>query len=367
MNRSNCYHFLTIAQFINHLNIITMKRILFSLIQNLILAAILVLFGNTTYAQLKVGTAGTASIGSYQPISSYNLNTGTAWFQSYVGMGTSAPSSGYTLKIAGLVKFDHNYSPIEVGNSGQYDRTIYPTANNTGYVGVSGKAFKSMIAYSFQPLSDKRQKENIREIKKPLDLIMSLKGVQYDLKKEFAYNDTIITDAILKDKLEKKRKDLFGFLAQDVEKVLPTVVNHDDSTDIYTMDYDRIIPILVEAVKEQNKKIEELEEKIKDSQPAPKSAEGEMTPSNSEALLGQNVPNPFNVNTTIEFYLPSTVQIANFYVYDLQGKQIKNMKVNEREHGNIVIHGSELMPGMYYYSLIADGKIIGTEKMVLTD
>jgi hypothetical protein len=43
------------------------------------------------------------------------------------------------------------------------------------------------------------------------------------------------------------------------------------------------------------------------------------------------------------------------------------MNLVEREHGNIVIHGSELMPGMYYYSLIADGKIIGTEKMVLTD
>ena len=56
-----------------------------------------------------------------------------------------------------------------------------------------------------------------------------------------------------------------------------------------------------------------------------------------------------------------------FYVYDLQGKQIKSINVTERELGTIVIKGSELQPGIYYYSLIADGNIVGTEKMILTD
>jgi trimeric autotransporter adhesin len=58
---------------------------------------------------------------------------------------------------------------------------------------------------------------------------------------------------------------------------------------------------------------------------------------------------------------------AVIYVYDIQGKQIKSINLTGREQGTIIIHGSELLPGIYYYSLIADGKVIGTEKMILTD
>jgi hypothetical protein len=86
----------------------------------------------------------------------------------------------------------------------------------------------------------------------------------------------------------------------------------------------------------------------------------------SEAFLSQNQPNPFTENNAIDYYLPSKVQNKTFYVYDMQGKQIKSIKINEREYGRIVINGYELQPGMYYYSLRADGDI-GTEKVVLTD
>jgi hypothetical protein len=55
------------------------------------------------------------------------------------------------------------------------------------------------------------------------------------------------------------------------------------------------------------------------------------------------------------------------YIYDLQGKQVKNIPVVQRVNGSIVIYESELLPGMYIYSLIADGSIIGSMQMVLTD
>ena len=90
-------------------------------------------------------------------------------------------------------------------------------------------------------------------------------------------------------------------------------------------------------------------------------------PCSSEAVLGQNRPNPFNENTTIAYFLPSDIQNAAFYIYDMNGKQLKSMGIAERENGNITIYANELNPGMYYYSLIADGQIIGTKQMVLTD
>jgi myo-inositol-hexaphosphate 3-phosphohydrolase len=124
---------------------------------------------------------------------------------------------------------------------------------------------------------------------------------------------------------------------------------------------------LVEALKEQNSRINYLENKIKDSQLKKASSDEFNEMATSDAMLKQNRPNPFSENTEIEFYLPSTVQKAMLNIYDLQGKQVKSMNIAEREYGNAVIYGSELQPGMYHYSLIADGEVIGVEKMILTD
>ena len=45
-----------------------------------------------------------------------------------------------------------------------------------------------------------------------------------------------------------------------------------------------------------------------------------------------NKPNPFNTETTIEYYLPSTISNATLYIYDLQGKQIKSINIVQRDY-----------------------------------
>lgn len=67
------------------------------------------------------------------------------------------------------------------------------------------------------------------------------------------------------------------------------------------------------------------------------------------------------------FYKPIDIQLANLYINDLAGKQIKSIDIVQRENGSIIIYANELQPGMYKYSLIADGNIVGTETMILTD
>jgi len=51
----------------------------------------------------------------------------------------------------------------------------------------------------------------------------------------------------------------------------------------------------------------------------------------------------------------------------LQGKQIKQINIEERGNGSVIINGYELTPGMYMYTLIVDGKEIDTKKMILTE
>jgi uncharacterized membrane protein YfhO len=236
-------------------------------------------------------------------------------------------------------------------------------------------AFAQVWSYSGSiNLSDERQKENIIKIDNALGLVLKLQGVKYDLKREYAYNDSLITDERSKVKLEKQRKNQIGLLAQEVEKVLPEAVVYDDSTDIYGVVYSRFIPVLIEAIKEQQNIIENLKIEMQSikSEANEKSAElsdntqTAKTLSTQQPTLAQNIPNPFTDNTRIGITLPETVKNARLYVYNMQGIQIKSFDINERGATSVTIEGYTLQAGMYLYTLIADGKEVDTKKMILT-
>ena len=86
-----------------------------------------------------------------------------------------------------------------------------------------------------------------------------------------------------------------------------------------------------------------------------------------KAELYSNIPNPFKEQTTISFFIPETAYGASIHIYNLQGKQIKQINIGERGNGSVIINGYELTPGMYMYTLIVDGKEIDTKKMILTE
>ena len=90
-----------------------------------------------------------------------------------------------------------------------------------------------------------------------------------------------------------------------------------------------------------------------------------MTGTTSAALL-QNSPNPFDAETVIQMTLPDDVGTATVMIYNLEGKQMKNIQLAERGDVTVKISGNELAAGMYLYSLIADGKVVDTKRMVLT-
>jgi hypothetical protein len=85
-------------------------------------------------------------------------------------------------------------------------------------------------------------------------------------------------------------------------------------------------------------------------------------------ILYQNNPNPFNTQTSLEYYLPNTIKEAYCIIYDLQGKQLKKYVLLERNiKGKIQVSAYELKSGMYIYSLIGDRQEIDSKKMVILD
>lgn len=86
---------------------------------------------------------------------------------------------------------------------------------------------------------------------------------------------------------------------------------------------------------------------------------------NDAALLYQNVPNPFEGQTSIAYYLPQKTQNALIKFVSLDCKLIKTVSLTEKGKGIITIDASNLTQGIYNYSLYVDGELIDTKNMML--
>ncbi|MFH2035435.1 MAG: tail fiber domain-containing protein [Candidatus Zixiibacteriota bacterium] len=97
--------------------------------------------------------------------------------------------------------------------------------------------------------SDKRWKEDIRNLQGSLDKVMNLQGVQYRWRQN-EYPEMNFPDG-----------NQIGLIAQDVEKIIPEVVNK--SEDGYkSIDYAKLVSVLIESIKEQQGQIETLSKRI---------------------------------------------------------------------------------------------------------
>jgi hypothetical protein len=92
--------------------------------------------------------------------------------------------------------------------------------------------------------SDIRWKKNIDPIEGSLEKVKQLQGVHYDWKDE-----------------NKDQSRQIGFIAQDVEKIFPELVKTDDKG-YKSMNYSKVVTVLVESVKELDDENQELEDRI---------------------------------------------------------------------------------------------------------
>jgi hypothetical protein len=109
---------------------------------------------------------------------------------------------------------------------------------------ISGTGFCTM-QYGHTGASDERIKTNIRTIENALDKTLLLRGVNY--------NDIRIDPDQLR----------MGLIAQEVELIIPEVVHTDANTTMKSIEYQNIVGLLVEAIKELNNKVSNLENIIK--------------------------------------------------------------------------------------------------------
>jgi hypothetical protein len=186
--------------------------------------------------QMTIANNGNVGIGITSPNAplAFTNTTGTK-----ISLFESSPNSQYGLAVQGAqlqIYSDNPSAKISFGYfiSGVYNERMYLT-NSSGILTVNGTNYPSDIRY----------KKQISTLQHPLKKIMAISGVEYYMRtNEFP-------EKHFDDKLQT------GLIAQEVEKVLPQAVQ--TGSDGYkSVDYAKVVPLLVEAVKEQQKQINEL-------------------------------------------------------------------------------------------------------------
>ena len=163
-----------------------------------------------------------------------STGTGTRWTTVSSSGASSSASSGATLSDNTTTNSTF-YPTLSSATSGSYTTAVISSTKLT-----FNPSTGNFGATQFTSLSDKTLKTNIRPIENSVALVQRLQGVRFDW-------------------LENNKPSL-GLIAQEVEEVIPELVETDNG--IKSVSYSNMIGVLIEAIKEQQKQIEELKIEI---------------------------------------------------------------------------------------------------------
>jgi hypothetical protein len=152
-----------------------------------------------------------------------------------VGVSWTTPAGGFS--VTDDVATNATYYPVFVNSTSGSPTQTSVSSTKLNFNPSSG----NFSATQFTSLSDKTQKTNIRPIENSIELVKQLEGVRYDW----------IDD----------NKPSMGVIAQEIENVIPEVVQT-NSDGLKSVSYGNLVGVLIEAIKEQQIRIEELERKL---------------------------------------------------------------------------------------------------------
>jgi hypothetical protein len=315
--------------------------------------------------------------------------------------GVHAIAGGGQLAIGGYFRADN-------ANTGSVAYGIYAEATTNGSTpGVSPTHYAGyfsgdvIVTGNASVGSDQILKENIDSVSNALSIINQLKP------KTYTYKHSSFPSMQLAQGLQ------YGLIAQEVEQILPELVTNNTQPPVFDsvgnvvtpavnfkgLEYQQLIPILIKAIQEQQKTIDSLSTKQTKQDSINNAVQAQLAalasqlngcctnaaakvnqaPSQTQKtihqlevelsdkdaiVLEQNVPNPFAEQTTILYNIPTSVGKAQILFYNSAGQIIKSVDVTNRGNGKLIVFANDLSSGLYHYTLVADGKVVDSKKMV---
>lgn len=276
-------------------------------------------------------------------------------------------------------------SKVIIDASGGGHVNIRPSLCGYGWLGMSqmywGKLYVNEAYYNLHSSisSDERLKMNIQTIDtSSLHKFTKLRGVQYQRKADqgSTRSDFMNSSETFKKPISSDTE--FGFIAQDLIKVYPQVVDYDTIADKYFIKYTELIPILTEAIKEQQKLLDlysktmllqeeaiiTLRKDVEELKANVLINKGIDKDKPNNCFLTQNQPNPFQNSTSVQYKIQCRHKTASVIVADVYGNKMTEYSLKDNE-GQLEISSKGWKQGIYYYTLIADNKIVETKIMLL--
>lgn len=201
-------------------------------------------FSSTGLDQFLIRASGGVGIGTDSPQASLHLTSGPNNISLYL-----TASSGSDIAWAA----GNNLQLGEWDGGAFTERARF---NGSGHLGLGttsapdlltlpniASAEGSGLAYAWDTYSSRRWKEHIKTLDRPLDQIERLRGVSFDWK-------------------QNGRHDI-GLIAEEVGEVIPEVVTYEaNGVDAQSVDYARLVALLIEGMKQQQEEINQLKQTV---------------------------------------------------------------------------------------------------------
>lgn len=317
--------------------------------------------GNTNFGVLSSAKSFTSSnLNSFNVgVSGIGDGGGNNYGGFFVGTGNSA-ANGLNIGVYG--QFGSCGPAGSSLDAGIYGDVAVSACSNAWAGYFNGDVYSSTGVYAS---SDKKLKTNIMPLTNALDKLKLLKPSSYNFRiDEYKF-------------LNLPKGSQMGLIAQDLEQVFPELVkvttgnkNMKDPNSILTnfksVNYIGLIPILIAGMQEQQNEIESLKQLISNSQKKANNSTGIVqVESSDDYYLEQNIPNPSKSETIINFKLPHQILKAEIIVSDLTGKLIQSYEIVERGVSSKSLNLEGYNSGIYLYSIVLDGKVIDSKKMII--
>lgn len=157
----------------------------------------------------------------------------------------------------------------------------------------------------------------------------------------------------------------YGLDADQLKAVYPELV-YEDANGNVSINYVEMVPLLVQSINELKAELAELKGTSARKAKAQPTGIEDNVANIDMVRMDQNKPNPFSESSVISLNIPDKAQTASIFIYDMSGKQVQSIPVIERGETNITVYASGLSAGMYIYTLVVDGKVCVTRRMIVS-
>lgn len=377
-----------------------------------LLVSMLVFGAMNASAQLTVYHNGNVNIGSEQPTSNVSLSVGNVAYSDtayHVSLGLHNPASGcyniggegvaysptmrntgraFGLRgVAGNCTSGYNFGVLGALQGSQEGAAIFGTTSGktlglrvdgryAGYFDGNVKVTGSLQGNVVNSADvNAKNTQTLRPINSALDGIASANPFMYivriqvpDIGAGMAPDSTTQTGTVvpISDPVVPFGKSYYALDVNAVKQSFPALIIEDAQGNEY-VNYTQLVPILVQAIKELKTELDDLKETVAASGTRKVNAATNIatnTLDEGRGSISQNTPNPFTGQSTVRVSVPDDASDAYIDILTLNGASVKRIPVSNGL-SEVSLSSFEFAPGTYLYTLVVNGKVSETRRMIV--